>query len=92
MMTAVCLAKVRFDLMLLLLGVVARHPAADHAWLPDKVGSRSPAIFVGGFEDEASAQIKGEDARLLPAERRNKRGRGLRRRHNDRLGLLESCR
>ncbi len=67
MMTAVCLAKVRFDLMLLLLGVVARHPAADHAWLPDKVGSRSPAIFVGGFEDEASAQIKGEDARLLPA-------------------------
>jgi hypothetical protein len=70
----------RFDFVLLLLGVIAGHSSAvitprplDHALFSEEICAFQRALFIGGFEDEPISKVQSEDAGFLAAERRNER-------------------
>ena len=68
----------RLDFVLVLLGVVPRDFAVgvtprffDDAFLAEEFGAFERAFFVGRFEDEAVAEVEGEDAGFFASEGRN---------------------
>ena len=70
---------VRFDLVLVVLGIVSRHFSAviapgflDHALFSQELGAFQCAFFVGGFEDQAIPEIQSEHTRFFAAERWDK--------------------
>jgi hypothetical protein len=70
--------SVRLDLVFLLLGIVPRDSSAvvaprfcDHAPFSEEIGTLRRAFFIGGFEDEAIAEIQSEHARFSATARRD---------------------
>ena len=68
----------RFELVLLLLGVIAGHFSAviaprflDHALFAEEIGALQCAFFIRGFENQAIVEIESEHAGFLATERRN---------------------
>lgn len=63
------------DLVLLLLGIVPRHlPTViaprffDHAFFTEEISALHCSFFVGGFEDEAIAEVQSEDSGFFATE------------------------
>ena len=71
---------VGFNFVLVLLGVVPGHLSArvaprlfDGAAFAEKVGALQSTVFIGCSEDQAIAEVEGEDTGLFPSQWRDER-------------------